>query len=108
MGLIFVMTIVGTIIIKKQIKSVPIFRNKIEEISLNKIEEIHTTTPEILGDTFIAETELDIFSKLKKVDNSSDKNKSNNNDEILMLLKIMDRKIDIVMEYIENMKNSNK
>tara|TARA_E500000331_G_scaffold357580_2_gene419828 strand:+ start:5706 stop:6419 length:714 start_codon:yes stop_codon:yes gene_type:complete len=81
---------------------------KIEDISLNKLEEIHTPTPEILGDTFIAETELDIFSKLKKVDNSSDKNKSNNNDEILMLLKIMDKKIDIVMEYIENMKNSNK
>ena len=79
--------------------------SKMEDISLNKIEELQITSHEIVGDTFIAEAEVDIFSKLKKVVNVSEINKS---EEILMLLKLMDRKIDIVTEYIENTKNTNK
>jgi len=77
------------------------------DISLNKIEEIHNVTPtEIVGDIFVAESELDIFSKLKKV--TTNTNSVNTIETILFQLKKMDKKIDMVMEYIENTKETHK
>lgn len=76
-----------------------------DDISLNKIEEIHTLPEEILGDTFIPETELDIFSKLKKVEPI---NTNNDMENVLFHLKKMDRKIDMLIEYIQNTKNNSK
>ena len=76
-----------------------------DDISLNKIEEIHTLPVEIVGDTFIPETDVDIFSKLKKVEPIN----SNNDMEIVLFhLKKMDRKIDMLIEYIQNTTNNSK
>lgn len=76
-----------------------------DDISLNKIEEIHTLPVEIVGDTFIPETDVDIFSKLKKVEPI---NTNKNMENVLFQLKKMDRKIDMLIEYIQNTKNNTK
>lgn len=76
-----------------------------DDISLNKIEEIHTLPAEIVGDTFIPETDIDIFSKLKKVEPI---NTNNDMENVLFQLKKMDRKIDMLIEYIQNTKNNSK
>jgi hypothetical protein len=76
-----------------------------DDISLNKIEEIHTLPLEIVGDTFIPETYVDIFSKLKKVETI---NTNNDTENIFFQLKKMDRKIDMLIEYIQNTKNNSK
>jgi hypothetical protein len=74
-----------------------------DDISLNKIEEIHTLPLEIVGDTFIPETDVGIFSKLKKVESINNNNDMGN---VLFQLKKMDRKIDMLIEYIQNTKNN--
>ena len=75
------------------------------DMSMNKIEEIHTLPQEIVGDIFIPETDIDIFSKLKKVEGN---NTTNDMESVIFQLKKMDRKIDMLMEYLQNTKNNSK
>jgi hypothetical protein len=75
------------------------------DISMNKIEEIHTLPQEIVGDIFIPEIDIDIFSKLKKV---QENNTTNDMESVIFQLKKMDRKIDMLIEYIQNTKNNSK
>ena len=76
-----------------------------QDISLNKIEEIHNLPEEIVGDVFIPESNIDIFSKLKKVEQT---NTNNDMENVLFELKRMDRKIDMLIEYIQNTTNNSK
>lgn len=76
-----------------------------QDISLNKIEEIHNLPEEIVGDVFIPESNIDIFSKLKKVEQT---NSNNDMENVLFELKRMDRKIDMLIEYIQNTTNNSK
>jgi hypothetical protein len=75
------------------------------DISMNKIEEIHTLPQEIVGDIFIPEIDIDIFSKLKKV---QENNTTNDMESVIFQLKKMDRKIDMLIEYIQNTKKNSK
>uniref|UniRef100_A0A6C0BUF7 Uncharacterized protein n=1 Tax=viral metagenome TaxID=1070528 RepID=A0A6C0BUF7_9ZZZZ len=71
------------------------------DVSFNEIEEIHKITEGNQNDSFIPETDTDIFSKLKKVDDSTI---NNTNDRVLLYIKKIDRKIDMLIEYIQNIK----
>ena len=71
----------------------------------SKIEEIHNLPNTNENNNFQMKKDMDIFSKLKKVDNDK---VPISQDAWLENFKRLERKLDMIIEYIENLQNSLK
>ena len=71
----------------------------------SKIEEIHNLPNTNDNNNFQMKKDMDIFSKLKKVDNDK---VPISQDAWLENFKRLERKLDMIIEYIENLQNSLK
>lgn len=77
----------------------------ISENTLTKIEEIHNLPNTNENNNFQMKKDIDIFSKLKKVDNDK---VPISQDAWLENFKRLERKLDMIIEYIENLQNNFK
>ena len=77
----------------------------ISENTLTKIEEIHNLPDNKDNNNFQMKKDTDIFSKLKKVDNDK---VPISQDAWLENFKRLERKLDMIIEYIENLQNNFK
>ena len=73
---------------------------------ISKIEEIHNLSDTKDNNNFQTKEDKDIFSKLKKIDNDNFLPVSEN--YWLENFKRLERKLDIIIEYIENMQKTMK